>query len=308
MKDQDLYAQETEFALLEILVLTLTKKTFVDIGAEKGAFAGFLMQHGFQGVVFEPCPKHHAGLEKLTENTDSSFLPYAIDSQDRTADFHLSYDENGKLQDFFHSLHKLTDDDRVQHRDSFPVKCRSLQSLADQGTIGTRIGILKTDTEGNDLNVLKGVGSVRAEVLICEFFTEGLYAGWELAHPSGLIAEAAKLGFNHYLAIKKKQGREMLSWNPAAFTEGQWGNLIFMTETVYHRCFEDLHALVAQHEVQLLEGDENGVRASLEEQVEALRATCAERLELIDYLHEETAKRLEIIERLESELQEHEAS
>lgn len=304
MANQERYAQDTEFILLRILLSAITKKTFVDIGAEKGSFAAFFMQEGFRGVLFEPCPKHHAALRDLTEDTASQFFPYAIDSQDRTADLHLSYDENGDLQDYFHSLHKLTTDPRVKHQDTVAVSCRSLQSLVEEGILDPHIGMMKTDTEGNDLNVLKGMGALRPAVLICEFFTEGLYAGWEMAQPKGLIAEAEKLGFTHYLAIKKHRDRELLSWNPAAFVEQQWGNLIFMDEVVYHRCFEPLQDLVARREEQLLNAEEHSSVASLQQEIQTLRAVCTQRLELINFLHAENAKRLEIIQRLENEMRE----
>lgn len=249
MANQDLYAQDTEFVLLNTLVSAITKKTFIDIGAEKGSFSKFFMQKGLQGILFEPCPKHHAALKALTKNTKTLFFPYAIDSRDRTADLHLSYDENGELQDYFHSLHALPDDPRVKHQDEIPVTCRSLQSLVAEGVLEPRVGMLKIDTEGNDLNVLKGMGTLHVEVLICKFFTEGLYAGWEEAHPRGLIAEAEKLGLKHYLAIIKRQGRERLAWTPTDFFEQQWGNLIFMNAEIYECCFEELNAQITARQI-----------------------------------------------------------
>ncbi len=245
MANQDLYAQDTEFILLRVLLSAITEKTFVDIGAEKGSFSKYFIDNGLQGDVFEPCPKHHAALIDLVANTETRFFPYAIDSRDRVANLHLSYDEHGELQDYFHSLHALPDDPRVMHQDKIPVTCRSLQSLVEERVLAPRIGILKTDTEGNDLNVLKGMGNLRAEVVICEFFTEGLYAGWEEAQPYGLIEEAKKLGLDHYLAIVKHHGREHVSWMPTTFSEQQWGNLIFMDAQVYERCVEELDAQIA---------------------------------------------------------------
>ena len=308
MQEPGRYAQDTEFDLLEVLCRAARNRTFIDVGAEKGIFARFLIERGFEGVLFEPCPKHARSLEALAEATGARVYPFAIDRRDRSAELHLSRREDGELEDYFHSLQKLVGDSRVHHSDSMAVSCRSLESLAEEGLIGESVGVLKIDTEGNDLEVLEGMGSVRAEVLICEFFTEGLYAGWEAAHPEGLIEEAGRLGYRHYLAIRRRGSRELLSWGPAAFGEGLWGNLVFMRETVYRRCFAQLHALVERSERQLFEPPEDVEGATLEKQLNGLRAICAERLELIDYLHRENAARLEIIASLESKLREGEIS
>ena len=53
-----LYAQETEFTILDSLLPVLRGKTFLDIGAEKGSFAKFLLDRGLTGAVFEPLPGH----------------------------------------------------------------------------------------------------------------------------------------------------------------------------------------------------------------------------------------------------------
>ncbi|HMB90212.1 MAG TPA: FkbM family methyltransferase [Rhodothermales bacterium] len=250
------YAQNIEFALLDILGDALQGKTFVDIGAEKGSFARFFMEKGLQGVLFEPFPRHHATLHTLTEATASQFYPYAIDHQDQAGILYLSLDEHGMAHDYYHSLVPLPDDPRVQHQESMPVVCRSLESLAEEGVLEPHIGVLKIDTEGNDLHVLRGMGRVRAEVLICEFFTEGVYAGWEEAHPEGLIAEAQQLGYQHYLGIQRDRGKIIVSWQPTHIPSGQWGNLIFMEDAIYKQCREALDQMMTSLDSTTRSADE----------------------------------------------------
>ena len=248
-----LYAQETEFTILDHLLPVLRGKSFLDIGAEKGSFARFLLDRGFTGSVFEPFPGHQAELAALAAQTGTKFFPCAVDRMDRTAQFHIACDEKGQPVDYYHSLHKIAHDERVKHQRVIEVPCRSLGSLAAAGEIPTEIGILKTDTEGNDLAVMQGLGPVQAEVLLCEFFTEGLYAGWEEAHPRGLIARAEQLGFSQYLAIKRWQGQELVSLKPAVFLPRQWGNLIFMRLKVFRDAQEGLLKIVAASEQRLME-------------------------------------------------------
>ncbi len=264
--DAQLYAQETEFALLAALMPVLKAKTFLDIGAEKGTFAKFLLERGFTGAMFEPFPGHQPALAALAADSGAKFFPCAIDKIDRTAQFHIACDENHQTVDYYHSLLKIEHDDRVHHEKVIDVPCRSLSSLAAAGEIPSEIGILKTDTEGNDLAVMQGLGPVQAEVLICEFFTEGLYGGWEEAHPRGLIARAEQLGFSQYIAIKRWAGQELVSLKPAVFLPKQWGNLMFMRLRVFKDAAEPLQKLVAASEQRLFEAVNANTKAAVEKE------------------------------------------
>ena len=246
MANPDLYEQDTEVGLLKTLASVVKRKTFVDVGAERGSVALCLMRMGLRGVLFEPLGKHGAALTQSVAGSDSCFFPYAIDRCDRSADLHLSYDEHGQVRDYFHSLHELPDDARVNHRGKVPVTCRSLQSLVAEGVIEPAVGILKIDTEGNDLNVIRGMGSLEAEVLMCEFAAEGLYAGWEGIRPGRLIEEAEKRGFAHCLAVIRRGASERVSWSPTEFAEGDWGNLVFMNDDVYRKCREEIDAIASE--------------------------------------------------------------
>ena len=311
--NEELYAQETEFKILSILLPYLKNRTFIDIGAEKGSFAKQLMETGFRGTLFEPCPKHHKDLIQLTENSGSVFFDFAIDIKDREASLHIAVDEHGEPLDYYHSLHYLPDDLRVNHQKEIPVHCRSLESLLNEGVIRKDIGILKIDTEGNDLQVIQGMAGVLPQVLICEFFTQGLYAGWSSAAPEGLIAAVKNaLGYDHYMAVKRLDNVELVSFGPAVFLEKQWGNLIFIHNELYQTAFKELQQAVISSEKYIFEmagkNDAqiravlNETRKQLTEKIDALYRVCDERLELIHFLTEEAEKRAEIIKQLDNQL------
>ena len=265
-----LYQQETEFDILSVLIPHLRIKTFVDIGAEKGETAKYLMQYGFDGYLFEPLPKHHPVLEELVRDTGSVFFPYAIDDHDHSGILNIAVDENNQEMDYFHSLQRLEGDERVKHDKQLLVECFSLASLVAQGKIAAQIGLLKTDTEGNDLNVIIGMGELVPDVLMCEFFTEGIYSGWEDAQPDRLIAAARDKGYEHYIAVKRRDGLETCSLSPSSFIERQWGNLIFMKEHIYAASLDELLEIVQCCEQKLFE------------EVDGLRRVSTERLEVID--------------------------
>ena len=301
-KDTDIenscYGQDTEFKVI-LGLLPYLHKNFIDVGAEKGAFSRFLLKQGFSGVMFEPCPKHSDCLQEISRKDNACFFPWAVDSTDREADFYISCEMNGEPADYYHSLHCLSDDPRVNHRLKIRVICRSLESLQSDNIIEKNIGILKIDTEGNDLNVLKGMGKLRPQVVLSEFLSPGLYAGWEDAAPDRLIAQAGKLGYRHYLAIKRYHEFELISVPPAVFIDQQWGNLVFIRDDVFTAAANGLSGLIKESERRLFQNIRSAV-VEKEGIIEDLRKTCEERLELIRYLHEEADKRLKIIEQFRS--------
>jgi FkbM family methyltransferase len=292
-----LYQQDTELELLSLLLPYIENKVFLDIGAEKGGFAKFMFEHQFSGILFEPCPKHHEELKRIAGRHPALFYPYAIDSTDREADFFICVDENNETSDYFHSLHYLPDDPNVNHQDRIRVDCRTLNSLMREGVVPKNPGLVKIDTEGNDLQTLKGMGELMPEIIVCEFLTPGLYSGWEDAAPEGLIREAESLGFREYLAVKRYTGQELISMNPAVFIDRQWGNLVFMNERIFKSAFDQLKEAVAESELHLFSAPERAV-IEKEKEIETLHGVCDERLALINYLHDEAAKRLGIIEQL----------
>src|SRR6185436_1291526 len=110
----------------------------------------------------------------------------------------------------------------------------------NENVLSPEVGIVKIDTEGNDLEVLRGMEKAKPELLVCEFFTKGLYSGWQGADPRGIIRRAEELGFHRYVAVKRKGGRELISFGPAVFSVKQWGNLIFSTDDVFDKTFPSL--------------------------------------------------------------------
>ena len=245
----DVLAQDTEIALLTAL-LPHVRPTLVDVGAEQGAFARFLIDHGMSAVLFEPLPKHQPALEALSRTGQARHFTYAIDQSDGEAEFHIACDEQGNPLNHFHSLQRLDNDRRVQHTKTLRVTCRSLSSLLAEGVVGPEPGILKIDTEGNDLRVLRGLGPIRADVILCEFFTQGIYNGWKEAEPARLIEEGRKLGYSHWLAIRRRGENELISLNPLSFTEKEWGNLIFVREPVFSAAWPALSSVIADRENQ----------------------------------------------------------
>jgi FkbM family methyltransferase len=273
-----MYNQETELMILEA-TLSHIEPTFIDVGAEKGAFCAWLATCGLTGFAFEPLEQHAPYLQKLAAQAVVRYFPYAIDATDGERDFHIATDEDGTTQDYFHSLQQLQGDKRVRHTRTVRVVCRSLGSLVGEGALPARIGLLKIDTEGNDLRVMQGLPPLKAQVLMAEYFTEGLYAGWIDAAPEKLMAMAGSLGYTHCIAVRRRvNGPEWVTYQPLAFLPGEWGNLIFIESGLFAKSSSVLSALLAKADQAVLF------------KIAELQSICDERQTLIKHLHEACEK------------------
>ena len=238
-----LYQQRTDLAIIEAFLGHLQAPRFVDVGAEKGTFAAELLKMGFEeGVLCEPLPAH---LEKLREKTFPSpvkILPFGIDSEDRVAPFHVALDDHGNELDYFHSLNCIREHEYFRHAKIIEVQCRSLESLLSSGEISSKIGLLKIDTEGNDLKVLQGLGPLRPELIMCEFVPPAVYPDWPLSFAQNLVAEAKKLGYNNFVAIQRTHGKtsELVLLDPEEFSAHDWGNLLFISDELYQQTLPKL--------------------------------------------------------------------
>lgn len=250
MNNDEYYQQEKDLALIVELAPHLQSRSFLDVGAEKGSFAGALAEIGLAGACFEPLPSHFEALGKRFEGTSVQVFPFAVDETDREASFFIATDEVGKQLDYYHSLNPIQKHDYFEHSKEIKVRCRSLESLLGEGAIAGECGILKIDTEGNDLRVLRGLGALRPEVIVCEFVPPEVYPKWELAFARNLVPFAESLGYRHCLAISRfhRTGQEALKLDSPDFAEDEWGNLVFFRDDFFAATETKLRERVAAAE------------------------------------------------------------
>jgi FkbM family methyltransferase len=240
---QSLYRQDTDIELINVLKPHLQNLQFFDVGAEKGGFSEALLELGFdQAFIFEPLPSHQKKLADKFSSAPVRIFPCALDAEDRQASFHVACDEDGKELDYFHSLNKIPAHGFFKHSKEIPVECRSLDSLVKGGEIPSHVGVLKIDTEGNDLKVLLGLGNLRPEVILCEYVPKEIYPEWEYSFAEKLIPYAKSLGYDVVLAVQRRAGSdsETVRLNPASFTPQDWGNLVFLTKELFLRAGPDI--------------------------------------------------------------------
>jgi Methyltransferase FkbM domain len=109
-----------------------------------------------------------------------------------------------------------------------------LESLQHSAKIPTKLGVVKIDTEGNELNVIRGMGSLRPSVVMAEFWSEGhVFAAWKsLNKLPDLVAEMRKRGYKCNIAIYRLESldRSRFISNSARVPNGSWGNVLFFED------------------------------------------------------------------------------
>ncbi|MEZ0277347.1 MAG: FkbM family methyltransferase, partial [Roseimicrobium sp.] len=251
--DQDCYWQESDLAIVQMLARHCENRTFIDVGAGKGFFTRSFMDAGFHGALFEPFPSHHEMLAALVNRTAPKLYPFAIDATDHEGGLHVAHDAEGKVMDNFHSLHHDEQNPNANHKDQLAVTCRSLASLHRDGLLSQTTGILKIDTEGTDLHVMQGLGELRAEVLICEFVTPGLYPTWVASFPEALIKQAFDLGYEECIVVKRFAAVGLIGLGEPVVADGQWGSLIFTSRRLFLKVLPELQQLAKTREGQMMD-------------------------------------------------------
>jgi FkbM family methyltransferase len=250
-----LYGQEPEAQLLAAFVRRLEHKEIVDVGAERGAFAEQMLDAGATSVdLIEPEPKNAAALrERFGADGTVRLHECAAGRDDGELLLHVSVSPDGSPISFGHTVLKRADTDEIAWHETVPVPACSLASLVGRGEIPQRVGILKIDTEGNDLAVLEGMGDLEADVVMVEH--------WEnLPHSLGpcpwrldeIVGALQPRGFTHFAFIGHHSEFVLLEWDGATLETDEMGNLVFLHERVLEQLLVDVVACASALALQSL--------------------------------------------------------
>lgn len=283
--------QGAELALITALVPGLDERSLIDVGSERGAVAAALRDARLGPAwLIEPYPESARRLrQRFAGDADVHVLEVAAGSQDGSAELHLARDASGTSLDAFHTLEPERAGPDLSWEGTVTVSARSLDSLRSAGEVPGRVGLLKVDAEGADADVLRGAASIEAEIVMVEFWgdlpeTLGP-CPFELEELRSLVEQ---LGPRRFLFVRHGLRHVGVSrWDTADPAEGEWGNLIFLSDS-----------LVPAAEAALPPLD-RALRQRSERITSEQERAAGERLELIERLSAEAGERLELIERLE---------
>jgi len=233
------YFQAIEIELMVYLYSFLPYRLAIDVGANRGDVSVRLLQTGYEVYAFEPFPPV---LEKLKQRLGNyphfHALPYALGSVNETQELHLAADltEDNIYDDptFYNSLlpHSLAEG--LVFRDSISVFVKTLVSLHQSGEIPSQVGLVKIDTEGCDLEVIKGMGDYRYPVVMAEFWDPSFPFGksGSLNYLKDMVPAMKERNYSWHIVIYRIWGGQEISYycNSSYSLENSWGNVFFFQD------------------------------------------------------------------------------
>ena len=228
-------AASPEHSLLSFLFPFLKSRVAIDVGAHHGEVSTLLADAGYDVFAIEPHPENFKVLEKRS-NGQQKFRAanFAVGASNGIAALHQVVDKGpGKPWRDVTKMgslvkHSLPED--LDFSDSVEVKVCTLSSLVQTSILSPDISVLKIDTEGFDLEVIRGMGDLRPQVIVAEF--------WGSEHPLGktdtlyrlkdLVTELRKKDYFWNITMYSRNGSHEVSFHSCMQQEipDSWGNCI----------------------------------------------------------------------------------
>ena len=157
----------------ETLIRSHRPGQFFDIGANYGQHSLVFLIHGIPTVSFEPNPACHHYFRRCCElnGVECSLQPIALDAEEGTAD--LWFPETGTWLGTIDTVVKERLS-RSENLASVRVRKTTVDQFVNQG--GHQPGLIKIDTEGNELRVIRGAKETMARcrpIILFESWVDG---------------------------------------------------------------------------------------------------------------------------------------
>jgi FkbM family methyltransferase len=276
----DEYGQEIEYNIAREFFSQFKQPYVVDIGVERGSFIDLAIKSGAGKVDgFEPLPRHLDNLRKKYEASNVvSINPYAVSNETGSAQFHVATDNDGNELDYHHTLSDLGDSSTVNRSNTIvEVKTCTLKDFFSGKP--EQIDFLKIDTDGHDLNVLHGLGSLRPTIIMAEYWND-------LPETSGansytledLVIWAESNGYPESVIVRRNGSIEVIERNMPWSISGDWGNVFFVHQrfdfnnikTFINEQSKKSYQSICSHVNQLIAGLEEK-EAVIQEQLKELQ-------------------------------------
>jgi FkbM family methyltransferase len=238
LSDDPSLADDPEFLLLAFLYSALPSRIAIDVGANEGRLSKLLLETGYRVFAFEPYPPVLEKLrENLGENPEMTIFDCALGSRDTKLSLHIAtVAKNVSIGDgsLYNTFRPHFVSEGVEFASQIEVNVRTLSSLFAEGALPKAISLLKIDTEGFDLEVIRGMGDLRPAVVQAEFWGDDfLFVRYEgetrPASSREIVSEMRSRGYWWNLIIFRIEGEFAIRFtsNLANAPKRAWGNILF---------------------------------------------------------------------------------
>jgi FkbM family methyltransferase len=226
---------DPEVDMLPLLASVIAQRTAIDVGANRGEWTAALRRAGFSVDAFEPLPELSVALgQRFRDDPHVRVHAMACSDQIGTATLHTVDISDGQHDStLFSSLNEHPVFSGFAFSSGMMVPTTTLNNaLADGKRL--QVGLLKIDTEGHDLAVLRGATRIDAQVLLVEF--------WDKEHVFNKGEVRNTLG-DYLTAIEQERYPfHVIFWRQSGFDQfgvtiggmetppGSWGNVLFLSD------------------------------------------------------------------------------
>ena len=228
-----------ETGLMAHLYSYLPSRKAVDIGANLGEVSECLLKAGYEVYAFEPYnPVFEKLKNRFNDNSNCHCYQFALGAKDETRELHIASDQTGdrvyQNSTLYNSLTKHSMPEDLIFTDTVLVEVRSLENLHQNNEIPDNIGIVKIDTEGFDLEVIRGMGEHCYPIVVAEFWDEKVPFGRSGANNklSDLVKEMKPKNYHWHIVIYRVWGQDKTAFyaNYSESVENYWGNVFFFQD------------------------------------------------------------------------------
>jgi FkbM family methyltransferase len=228
-----------EVGLMSFLYSHLPGRTAMDIGAHIGEVSSRLLETGYEVYAFEPYPPNYLRLsERLKDHPAFHAFNLALGNVDGELPLHLVTDlsKDRRFDDptAFHSLAPHGMPEELPFRGTIPVTVKRLSDLHRSGVVPADISLVKIDTEGYDLEVIRGMDGHRYPVVCVEFWdTEIPFAKNGLLYTlESIVSEMAQRSYFWYIVLYRVWGLNQTAFfcNHDRSVPVSWGNVFFFRD------------------------------------------------------------------------------
>ncbi|HIK38657.1 MAG TPA: FkbM family methyltransferase [Geminocystis sp. M7585_C2015_104] len=228
-----------EMGLMGHLYSFLPSRKAIDVGANIGEVSECLLRAGYEVYSFEPyLPTYEKLKSRLSHYPQFHCYPFALGNENTIGNLYLATDKTATKiygdDSLYHSLIPHSMPENLSFTETVTVTVKTFASLQKSGILPTDIGLVKIDTEGFDLQVIRGMGETNCPVIITEFWDEccPFGKGETFNRLPDLVFEMRQRGYHWHIVIYRIWGREKISFycNQTESLENSWGNVFFFKD------------------------------------------------------------------------------